>query len=538
MARKIKKKMTAQAKNPEARPNPEKKECFLKKNKKLIIIAIVLASALILGIVFGIIALIHRDDTFDYFNADLSKYVYISSEDYKSFPVDSPLVSVDESDVTREINRLLVKNKDKTALFGGASVRPENYVIKLGDVVNVWYRGYITDENGVKTEVKGASNFKNSKPDAIEIGSGTLIKGFEEGLLGKPLHTKSMQSITAGKVEDGDIIYISYSAFLANGTPGDFSDVVIDTSDKEAVNKIYGEGFAEFFVGKNIGDVNTEAFRISGDDVDTVYYQMKVDRILRCDAEPYLINASFPADYDKDVSLRGVEVTFEIYASTAVIYNAVPEWNDAFIEEKLKETYESLSAYEGETLTQKYENKIRAELESAKESSNKTLLESEMWDHYLSKATIKSMPRAAINKAYAQQLGWYTSIYDVYGSGFASFGEFARSYFGLSEKDNWSDYIMAEAEIIVKEQLIFYYIIKNEGFVPNDAEFESLYNGFKNEKINEYKSEIEACETEEEKAAKLLEIEEKVLEQYGEEYFSELVYREYALEKLFAYAER
>ena len=543
MARKINKKTNVQKTQKTNTAAPEKKEGFLRKNKKLtIIVAAILSLALIVGIVFGIIALVNAGKEIDYLKDDLSKYVYISSEDYKNYPVDIPLVSVDESNVLREINKLLVKNKDKNALFGGASVRPENYTIKLGDVVNIWYRGYSVDENGVKTEIPGTDNFKSGKPEALEIGSGRFIDGFEEALIGKTLHEKSLETVASGKVQPGDIIYISYSAFLADGTPTTVSDAVIDTSDAVSVDKKYGKGFAEFFVGKIIGGTKgtTEAFRVEGETVDTLYYDLKINSAVRTEGEAHIINAVFPADYGEE-SLRGAEVTFEVYASTAVLYNKIPEWNDTFITEILKETPESLSAYEGETLTEKYENKIRHELEERKEKTNKSLIEEEMWEHYHSKLKIKKLPRAEVDKTYAEYLGEISEYYSIYGMSFKSFDEFARNYFGLSEDQNWSDYIKAEAERSVSEKLTFFYIIRNEGILPDSTEYDSLYSEIKDEYMKEfkqlYKTELDACKTEEEKAAKLVEIEGKLFEYYGERYFHELVYYKYAMDYLIGFAD-
>lgn len=541
MARKVKKKTAAQ--NPQARTekNPEKAS-FFKKNKKLVIIvSAVLAAAIVTGIVFGIIALVNGGKEVDFLNDDLSKYVYIASEDYKNYPVSIPLLSVDESDVLREINRLRVKNKDKNALFGGASVRPNNYTVKLGDVANIWYRAYSVDENGTKTDISGASNLKDSAPYPLEIGSTEFVKGFEEALIGKPLHTKSPEFLKSGKVQPGDIIYISYSAFLPNGTPTTVSDVVIDTADKASVDKLYGNGFAEFFIGKTIGDVKgmTEAFKIEGESVDAIYYEMKINYAVRCDEEPYLVNVVFPANY-KEKSLRGVAACFEVYAVNAVLYNNVPEFNDAFITEKLKETPESLSAYEGETLSKKYESKIKSELEAAKETTNDALIEEEMWSYYHEKLEVKKLPKKEVEEFYLEYLAEISEYYSIYGVSFESFDEFARYYLKLSEKADWRAHLRSSAEAAVTERLLFYYIINKEGIKPDAAEYERLFKEAEDEHMKNfldlYKTDLEACKTEEEKAAKLLEIEKKFDEYYGEEYFSELVYYQYGIERLIDFA--
>ena len=99
---------------------------------------------------------------------------------------------------------------------------------------------------------------------------------------------------------------------------------------------------------------------------------------------------------------------------------------------------------------------------------------------------------------------------------------------------------MKKAEEAVTERLVFYYIIREEGIIPTGEEYERLYNQCKQEHLKYYtelyKSELEACKTEEEKAAKLSEIEARMLSYYGEQYFNELTYYKYGLDKLVGFA--
>lgn len=505
------------------------------------IIRVSLAVLLILAFTLSLVACSDADEDFDYINGNHSEYVYIASEDYKNFPVEIPLVSVDESDVQFEINKLLVKNKDKKALYDGDAVYVSGYKIKVGDVAKLWYRAYTTDENGVKTEVPGASNFNDTSPYPLEIGSGNFVKGFEDGLVGKPLQEKGLDVVKTGKVEDGDIIYISYSAFLPNGKPTDVSKVRIDTSDKLAVDKVYGKGFADFLIGKYIGGKaeTPPPFRVEGEEIDTAYFNLKIDYVLRSEETPYLLDVVFPADY-REKSLRGLKVTFEVYVSRAVMYKT-PEWSDSFITDTLKVSPESLSVYEGETLTQKYENKLLSELKASAEIANKSLIAEEMFRYYRSKAEVKKLPEWEVQKMYNQYVNDAAGIYNMYSSSFKTFDEFARYYFGLSSDANWQEFLMTKAEDAVTERLIFFYIINKEGIIPQGEDYDRLYK----ECIEEYKkyffevnkAEIDACKTEEEKTAKRLEIENRMLELYGEKYFRELVYEKYALDYLLAFAD-
>ena len=77
---------------------------------------------------------------------DLSKYVYISEEDYKSFPVNDVFYEVGDFDVNEKIVKLLYQNRDKNPLYDGKCYR--NKTVSAGDEAYIFYRGYYLDENG------------------------------------------------------------------------------------------------------------------------------------------------------------------------------------------------------------------------------------------------------------------------------------------------------------------------------------------------------------------------------------------------------
>jgi len=534
MARKIKKK--------KAMPIPEAKglkDGGVPRKKKIIIIAVSLSVmlALVAALVIGIIVSSREPSLVDYINDDLSEYVYISSEDYKDYPVDIPLIKADEDDVQRRIWQLLVANKDKE----GQPADKSTHVIGVGDVVNIWYRGYVTDENGVKTELLGTKNFEKGEYDSLEIGSDAFIPGVEEGLIGKKLQKTSLRVVKNGKIEAGDVLYISCEAFLANGERRTETDLRIETAKKEEIDKIYGAGFTDYFIGKSVSEIKGESltFKADGDSVESLYHNLSVKYAVRCSESPYLIDVVFPADY-REKSYRGLSATFEIYVASATTYS-VPEWSDGFITETLKESAEGLSAYEGVALTEKYESKIRQELKASAEDGNKVLIEEAMWEHYLSRAEFKKLPEANVEAARLKYLEELQLYYNIVGKNFVSLDQCARQYFGLSEDADWQEYIKSCAERDVREMLIFYYIIDKEALAPTVEEYESIYAEIKAEYMEDcielYKNELEACKTEDERAAKLIEIEKEMLEYYGESYFRELVYREHALDCFIAFAD-
>lgn len=507
-----------------------------KKKLTLIIVSAAVAAVLVVGFIIGLVYNINLHKSVDFMKDDLSKYLYIAESDYKNYPVEAVLGELDEGDLASRINKLLVQHKGE-AKFGGAAVK--NYPVTLGDVVNLYYRGYTVDEKGIQHDVANASNLTDAKPYELEIGSGSFIPGFEETLIGMSMQATSFKAITEGEVMPGDVIYLSYEAFLPDGTTTKRTAERIDLA-LPSTNDIYGEGFSKFFLGKTVGTKISDScsFRTAGAGVDTTYFNLVVEQVTRCEDMADQIVLTFPEDY-KEAALRGVEVTFDIFMSTAVIYDT-PEWNDSFIVEKLKESAESLAGYEGASLTEKYEKKLIEELELEIVETNKALIEEEMWKHYRSKAVFKKLPQNEVDKIYQEYFNEVKNQYSVYGAGYDSLNAFAKSYFGLSEFDNWRDYITKKAEDVIKEKLIFYYVMRAENLIPSEAEYNRVYD----ENISEYmkyyetlyEEELKACKTEEERQAKLEEIKQDMIAYYGEEYFEENVYYQYALDFMIGFA--
>ena len=534
MARKIKKKAVGAKES----VLTEKKEPKVTKKTKIIIAAIV-AACILAGFVIGLVLVIESQRELDYFNDDLSKYVYISEDDYKNFPVNSPLVSVTELDIEREINKLLVANKNKTPLENGASFR--NREITLGDVVKIWYRAYTTDENGKKTELSSASNYSEGTPYELEIGAGTFLKEIEFGLLGKMLQDGELKIQKTGQVVPGDVVYVSYNAFMPDGSTKSVTNARIELNNA-TVDKTYGIGFSSFLLGKELGKsagVN-KTFKIPGEDIDVVYYDIQINYAVRTETAPYVIEVVFPADYTEP-SYRGLCATFEIHAFRAVVYDT-PEWNDAFIRETLKENETTLASFDGVSLCEKYENKIRRDLEKKAEDKNEEIIVTALWEQLREKMTVKKLPEREVDAVYRQYFNEVKLQYSTYGAGlgYDNIDDFACFYFGLSTVQSWRDYIRAKAEADVAERLVFYYIIDKEGLKPEGEVYTEIYEGFVNEHMEYftelYKTEIEACETEELISAKIAEIRERMLSYYGEDYFRELVYYEHAMKTLVSYA--
>lgn len=517
------------------------------KKRNIIIISII-AVILLFAFVAGLIAVIIMQRDFDYMKDDLSKYIEILESDYKNYTLELYFDEVTDKDVERKIMALLYQNRDKAPQYNGGNVT--NLPITVGDKVHFYYRGYTVDENGRETDVKNASNLLGTI-STLEIGSLSFIPGFEESLIGiNPKDYTQFELETGGYVQPGDVIYLSYSAMLPNGKTVQKVSERIDLS-LDTLDSVYGLGFKEYFEGvknpdgkvgtqKEIGKKISESVTFAYDGGSAVYFDMTVTHATRCEQNPLTIDAHFPADY-QEKSLRGLDVKFDVYVKYINVYNT-PEYNEKFITDTLKITAEELSSYEGVNLVEKHRTYLKAQAVLENEEVKRTLTEEAMWEYYHSKVKVKKLPETDVNEVYKDYYNEVLSTYEAYySSAYDSVDKFAKDYFGLASGESWIEHITKKAEKVIVEKLIFYYIIREEQLVPSEEEFDSLYNGAVEEYLgyyadNIYKSELEALKTEEERQKRLAEIKDEMLDYYGEEYFAEIVYYDYALDDIISFA--
>lgn len=552
MSKKSKKKAAERAakiQNARAQSAPKMPERKPSKVKIAVISSIAVLLALALTV--GLVAFIFSKKEFNYMKSDISKYITISQEDYKNYTIAIPKTEVTNADVERKIMALLYKSRSDLPSNKGAEMY--KVPISVGDTVGIYYRGYTVDENGVESDIDGASNMLG-EIYKLGIGSLSFIPGFEEGLIGAVPWNYQFNPendiLKTGNLLPGDVMYISYTVVLPDGTTRQKSNERIDLSD-ENLDGRYGEGFKAFFIGsgssqskavigKQIGVKLSDVAPFDYEDGTAVYFDMTINSVLRCESEPLTIEARFPVDY-KEKSLRGLDVKFDVYIKSSVVYEA-PEYNEQFITDTLKLTAEDLKDYSGDSIVEKHKAYLFAEAEAENAEMREALIEEAMWEHYNSKANVKKLPESEVDEVYLDYYSELASQYQLYYSSYySSFDEFVRAYYQLSKDADWRSYITELAENVIAEKLIFYYIIREEKLIPSDTEFGDMYNETVQEYLDYYVNDIYAEEladlkTEEERAARILEIKEEMLDYYGTEYFEELVYYDYALDKIIAFA--
>ena len=109
------------------------------------------------------------------YDYDLSKYVTVGT--YKGLEVEPLSVKVTDEDIAAEVQKRLAENKTTEDVKTG--------IVKDGDVVNIDFSGSVDGQPPTESTTSGEGGFD------LTIGSGQFIPGFEEGLIGVSVGSKT-----------------------------------------------------------------------------------------------------------------------------------------------------------------------------------------------------------------------------------------------------------------------------------------------------------------------------------------------------------
>ena len=261
---------------------------------------------------------------------------------------------------------------------------------------------------------------------------------------------------------------------------------------------------------------------------------MKIEYVTRgCENNPLTLSVTFPASYS-ETSLRGVEAFFEVYIASAIVYET-PELDEKFITETLKLTADDLSSYEGADLVAKYKNYLEKSLKKEIDDTNEKLIVEKVWDKLFTLVKVEKMPEHNVEQYYETYYNEVSYYYSVYSSYYTSFDLAATDYLSLPQGSDWRATLREKAESTALEEMIFYYIVREEGYLPSKTEFEEIRNSIIDSHY-EYYLEINAEElsklTGEAYDKRAAEIKAEMLDYYGDEYFDENVYYNYGMDKI------
>ncbi len=527
----------------------------------VVITAAVLALILIVSAIIFTVDYVANDKGFDYLNSNMSKYVFISEEDYKNFKLNVDIAKPREVDIQNSILGLIASNKGDAiegpneAVNSGVSITP-------GSVVRLWYRGYILGKDGEEIEMDGLSNYTQANSAELEVGSLYFPAGFELSLVDYYLdrNRTRFEKITDGTISSDMVVYVNYTKTLTSaGTKSESKNIRIDLS--EDVDKEYGQGFKDHILSMSIGA--DKEFGITDPKGTHYTYKLTVSFATQCEGadDVLIIDTRFSYNTANE-SLRNQDVRFEVFVDSVRRYET-KEFNDDFVKEiaerkESKVSLEILEGYEGETLTEKYVAYITDELDKSYEKLYDQAAEDALWDYLHEKATIKKYPKAKVDGIYTDYISdlerefeinegrLWNSMQGQYVT-YKTFDEYAIAYYGFTktpEYATWRDYVYGMSQMVVGERMIFYYIMDEVGFEPTDAEIEKAIADKKQEYIDEYieqylqsEGKTEKHFTEEEYAAYVAERTEEVLDYYDEAHFEEMAYYTLFLDKILTWCE-
>ena len=528
----------------------EGKMVISQKNMAIIITAAVLAVILIAVAVFLIVDYVKKDKGFDYIGSNLSQYIEFT-EDYKNYKLEVDIASPKDIDIDVAILSLLAQDKGDVLNNGGLVKSP--ITIGAGDVVRIWYRGYLIGEDGEEIEVTGMSNFGDKDAYDLEIGSGSFIPGFELGLWGVNTGEYSkFVKITEGTPQSDQIAYVSFTRVVGEDTSTKLSRTSVRMDLSTDIDATFGAGFKARIMQADIGDKMEFAVQC-GDDMYN-YTNLTVDFVTECETNPVVVEAYFPYDYSK-ANLRNETAFFEVYVEGVVDYENVTFTED-YLQSKIEEddigiTVEELNSYEGANLIEKYRAYAKKVIDDMYEEEYNDYLEAAIWDYYGEITKVKKYPTNKVDDIYNDYVDDVYYQFDVnsgmvYNSSTGSYktyediDSYARAYLGLSSSADWKSYLYSMSQNLVKERLVMYYIMDIENLMPTDAEFDKVYEETRQEYLDEYVKQYLDYEgktkedfADEAEYQEYVEArKEEIFSYYDEEYFKETAYYNIVIEAI------
>lgn len=476
---------------------------------------------------------------FDYMTADLDEYIEFT-EDYKNFKLEVDIAKPHAIDVEVTILNMLYADRESAPLYDGGTVTSP-ITITSGDVVNIWYRGYLIGDDGEPIVVSGMSNFGSASPTSLAIGSNSFIPGFEYNMIGKNTGDYSkFNKITEGEITDGLIVYVSYSR--VKGT--DATTKISQTNERivlsEDIDATYGAGFKDKLLSLTIGGDKTD-FKTEIGESSYAYTDFKVNFATDCETNPMVVECYFPYDYGQ-ANLRNETAYFEVYVDGVVVYDC-PEFTDEYLQKKIEDkeiniTLEKLNGYDGNTLTEKYRDFATKSMNEIYEETYQSMLSKAFWAKINEVTKAKKYPEKEVQAVYDGYVDDFsmqfindggqvvnsttgqTQTYDTLDS-------YISASLGLGSTVSWQDYIYSQSEKAIKERIAIYYILRNENLVPDEATFKADYAAIEQEFIDEaidqylyYAGETKEDLTAEELKAVTEECREMVYTNFDETFFT------------------
>ena len=246
--------------------------------------------------------------------------------------------------------------------------------------------------------------------------------------------------ITDQPIRHGDSAFIYYTGYL-NGEKFEGGS---NATDKYSYELVIGSG--SFIEGFEEGLIGVIPDNTSEDN-------------------PHVLNLTFPENY-QSTDLAGKSVIFEVWVEYTIQYD-IPEFNDEYIAKILKKN----------GTAEEYRAQVKENLKKTSEDEAENAAVSAILSKLIEKAKVIEYPEKSVDYWYAQHLAqfeYYMNYYSYYyGYSFKDLGEFVKAYLGLGENDDWMTVVAGYAKDVVRNNLIYYTIAKQQGISVSDEEYKN-----------------------------------------------------------------
>ena len=371
-----------------------------------------------------------------------------------------------------------------------------------------------TETEDPKPELPGVDFLNDDLSDYVEIDE-KYYKGFtvtvDPGRISDlDINNRIIQTLRKYKSKDavegdgvitvGDVAHIYYKGYyMKDGEPyffqGGDNTASATPHELEIGSGGFIPGFEYNLIGKNPADYTEE--------------------------NPIVVETFFPENY-QSAELAGKTAYFIVTVEKLVEYDA-PALDDTFVSETLKLSAEDLSAYDGETLAEKYRSYVRETILAENGLDVESLIMEAFWESVMEGAVVKKYPEKQVEEGYEaliNELEYYYSYYSAY----YKYDEFMCLYIGLDVGSDWKQFVRDLAKDQVKQQLIFYHIMNVEGFKPTGEKYDQLFDEYLVSALESNSITPDKYETEAEYLVAKESFKQQLLTKNGEDYFKAMFY--------------
>lgn len=462
------------------------KNNILKRLSPIHLVALICAVVIFATVVVSSIFYIRNEvkdakREFDYTKETLTDYITLG--EYEKLEVTPEYTKLREVDVQAEILNLLAGEKNHSSAENASYNTATK--ITVGDVVNLYYRGYVLDENDEREYMDGMSNLGGStyatmKAYSLSIGGDSFIPGFALALEGDTVGQYPKMEVTRDvDVTENGIAFVTYTRYPmtenqysgveTQGTVETATAALVDlTLGKDEIDATYGAGVYELLVGngiasgetghiaaakadgKNVISNTTQGHRgTTADGVDYKYTKIAVEYVMA--ANYYegkdTIEVEFPENYHS-ADLAGKTAYFEIMIESVKEYKikigekdveltlSDAENVNAALKQALEEDDDFNEYLEGLTEEEKtasyvdlYTDYLYAEHEKNNAMNNELALYQAIIDALVDSTTVKAN-HPELEAKYQASLITLRSSYASEGSSYATIEEYAEAVIG------------------------------------------------------------------------------------------------------------